>query len=275
VKQSTSEDWKNVSLSLSTSNPSFHVQPPELKTISLGFGYTKQAIGSIPTGTGTGSSLSMIYSIPSKQSIPSDGINHKLLIGVISLTPSFSYFCTPKVSDKVYTLMKTINESEYALLPGELSIFHFHDFIAKSKLKITNPKESMEVFIGVDPDIKVTYGSKKYKETNMGLFSGRIKMNVERKIKISNKKMKSVKMVVMEPFPLSNNSQITVELVEPSKFNMTEKQMKNVKVSGVMVDEILLNQDHHMEWRFQLDKDIQIPLKYNVSWPSGKDILDY
>jgi uncharacterized protein (TIGR02231 family) len=165
--------------------------------------------------------------------------------------------------------MKTINQSEYQLLPGILSIFH-SNFISKSKLKNTSPMENMEIFIGVDPDIKVTYGKKIFKETTVGIFSGTIKMNVERRMKISNKKMKSVKMVVVDQLPLSTNTQMIVELVEPSKFNV-----KNVKVDGVVVEEMVLNQDNNMEWRFHLEKDIQLLLKYSVSWPSNQEIVDY
>ena len=153
ITQNTNEDWKNVNLSLSTTTPSFNSKPPELSGVTVRFkpkekyfsnNYYQASInyggGGKPMQTQSTTSergtLSSTYSIPNLSTIPSDDVSHRIFIGEIDLKPKFSFYAVPRLSEQVYAKMNTDNESDYQLLPGQMSIFYNNDYVSKSKLKV-------------------------------------------------------------------------------------------------------------------------------------------
>jgi hypothetical protein len=50
---------------------------------------------------------------------------------------------------------RATNTSDYHLIPGPLSVFSDNFHIAKTELGTTPPGADFDVFLGVDPDIKV------------------------------------------------------------------------------------------------------------------------
>eukprot|EP01080_Neovahlkampfia_damariscottae_P002473 gene2473-3182_t len=303
ITQNTKEDWKNVNLSLSTTNPSFNSQPPELSGVTIRFKQKQQyyvqkkskgfslSVGGGNGGGGTREyykeegdmknqltksekgSISSTYHIPNFTTIPSDNISHRIFIGEIDLKPIFSFYSVPRLSEKVYAKMKTLNESDYQLLTGRMSIFYNNDFVSKSNLTSVAPGESFEAYLGVDTEIKLEYiNPRKFKETK-GFFSTEIKMNVERKIKISNKKQKEIDIVVIDQLPLSGHSEIKVDLIEPNSKLIQEKELNSIiNFDKNTIEKIVLNHENNIEWQFKLVKDIQLQLKYSVTWKNGENI---
>jgi hypothetical protein len=56
---------------------------------------------------------------------------------------------------QAYLRAKTKNASQYHLIPGALSVFSDNFFIASSELPPTPPDAEFDVFLGIDPDVKV------------------------------------------------------------------------------------------------------------------------
>jgi len=291
IFNNSGEDWNNVSLALSTAQPSIAGKPPELTTKFVSIRRHRQnhywdeldrssnsnrAVQKVVFNStvddsyyqepefqpivpkSTESLTTTTFEIPRKSSIPGDNKVHKVMIRTLPFSADFTYTVIPKLSLNAYLKASIKNSTKnYPLLPGPLNVFMDNNFVAKSDIPLLNPNESLGVFLGVDAGIKIDYlPVTQYKDTQ-GLISKTNKLNIKYMITISNNKNTDVKLELFDNLPKSNDSTIKVRLLEPHIPEVTSPPATPSKTTsgGTGVDwsgGAILTQANNIHWKISI-----------------------
>ncbi|KAF4579590.1 hypothetical protein EYR40_000229 [Pleurotus pulmonarius] len=241
IHQTTGEPWTDVPLTLETVAPTYGAHIPTLTSWRLsvyapaptspitlasysaapvvGFRQTARRTtgGAFQADIVSQGSLSATYQVPGLITIPTDGQNHNVTIVELELGAEMSWVVVPKLDKRVHLKAKVKNASEYTLLPGEGSIYVDGSFISKSVIPSVGPQGSFDCSLGVDPSIDVTYHPLSKNISKSGFYTKNSKYSYNQRITISNTKTKPVdNLKIVERIPVSEDSQITVKLINPS-----------------------------------------------------------
>jgi uncharacterized protein (TIGR02231 family) len=251
---------------------------------------------------GTGDLGSTVFTINRKVTIDCDNKPHKVMITARNFKPQMVHYAVPSVSPHVYIQAKTKNNSPYPLLSSEnVSIYLDGNFMSKSSLKQANTGESFQVFIGVDPAVKVEYLPVRQEEYRKGWVSGTEVKKVHHTSILHNSKSAPVRIILAETLPRSSNEKISIELVEPAPNTLTEG--KAHAISETSAQDALANLTNYSEnnedssdvdafpkdfvtknkntnnivWLKTLlpQEKVQINFVYKIAWPQGSQISEY
>jgi uncharacterized protein (TIGR02231 family) len=289
VFQSTGEEWKNVKLKLSTANPNQSGLKPELSAWLLDFyqpiaygleGRRKSAapaargyvsmdkgedmktmstlapaaesvadyVSTIQTTLNTEFDISLPYSVLSS--------SKPTVVDIRSyeMKSDYTYSVAPKLDNDVFLLARATGWEEFSLLPGEANIFFEGTFVGKSFIDPNNIKDTLSVSLGRDKRIVVK--REKLKDLTSRNFIGSTKKeSYAYEISVRNTKAESIKIIVEDQVPVSQNTQIEVSLqdVGGAKFD---------KSKGKLVWELELkpNETRKLIYKFEVKypKDKQI-----------------
>ncbi len=285
IQQNTGEDWSNVDISLSTARPDVGGVKPELFPWYLNIAqpmpalqkgvsnaqitaHKKIELSDQPAAAGVMAAMeepvaevetqatSAMFHIPSQSTIPSDNVPHKVTIAIDKLHADFSYSSTPKLSPFVYLKAAVKNTTAVPLLGGNVNIFSNDDFVAASSMKMTSPDESYDVYLGVDPAIKIERKLVNKFIDYTGTFTRNVRVTYEFSFTLENTKKSEQKVTVQDQLPVSQNEKIVVEQVEPA-----EKEVRRDD-QGFINWIITLNPGEKKSWK----------LKFNVEYPQGTAI---
>ncbi|KAF9492706.1 hypothetical protein BDN71DRAFT_1473629 [Pleurotus eryngii] len=242
IYQTTGESWTDVPLTLETVAPTYGAHIPTLTSWRLSVyapapplpialaSYAsapsvsnfrmmapKTTRGAFQADIVSQGSLSATYQVPGLITIPTDGQNHSVTIVELECGAEMSWIVVPKLDKRVHLKAKVKNASEYTLLPGEGSIYVDGSFISKSNIPSVGPQGSFDCSLGVDPSIDVTYHPLSKNISKSGFYTKNSKYSYNQRITISNTKTKPVdNLKIVDRIPISEDSQITVKLINPS-----------------------------------------------------------
>jgi len=184
VRQSTGEDWRGVSLRLSTAQPGIAGREPKLdpwfisrlddrrfkslerKAAEEGeamsqmhnafdadvgdFGKSRTRSAKVTVGA-----TAATYAIERPADILSDNKPTKVSVAQLSFPSVFRHTCVPKLSPHVYLKTKAVNESDFTLLPGETSVFLDGAFVATASLDLVPAGQDFWTYLGADQSVTV------------------------------------------------------------------------------------------------------------------------
>ena len=94
------------------------------------------------------------FSLPHTLSVPGDGQNHRVAIATREFPAKFDYLAIPRRVEIAYLRATATNDSNLALLEGQVSIFRDGVFVGKTRLKNTAPGAEFELFLGPDEQVR-------------------------------------------------------------------------------------------------------------------------
>ncbi len=300
VVQKTGEDWENVRVILSTSRPHIGGNAPELHkwALSVRPEYNEMVrsapwmeasmapAGASPkrkkmraqereeafggaimeeaevaqTQVVSGDGASVLFTPEGRSDIPGNGSSTKLLIMEGEFASKFKYLTIPKLSEHVYLSAEIKNNTEYPLLPAQLSIFLDNNYIGRSWIKeLVTPDEEFELSLGVDEAIKVKRKLKKKFGDEKGLFTKSKTEEFAYQIELNNQRNSEEEITVQDQIPVSEDDDIKVKLNTISPQEHIEKK-----------DEVL--PEGTLEWKIQLKPRTKETLEFSFTVSHGKDV---
>ncbi|GMR49050.1 hypothetical protein PMAYCL1PPCAC_19245, partial [Pristionchus mayeri] len=176
VSQNTGEEWEGAQLVLSSARPCLGGNIPDLGTLDVSFYREPVRVKrGVPMGGGYGAAprmakmkavslfsaeesmsfdsmpmansyagvseqtLSTEFTIARPCSIPSDGVQHKVTIGIVTLCPQLVHESVPTKNSSAFLTASALNTSQLPLLPGLASVYLDGAFVAKTQIKAVSP----------------------------------------------------------------------------------------------------------------------------------------
>jgi len=294
ITNSTGEDWNNVHLHLSTASPALGGSPPKLYPLKVELTQPKyserrtttrrlsinkadesdstkkhkQIIDSMPPPLSqqqldtkvraTAGSTSISYEIRRLFKIASDNKPHKVPIMESNFQLEFQYIVHAK-SPYAYLKAKAINNTQYQFLEGEMNVFMDEYFITTSKLQQTVPGDNINMYLGVDPGIKVNIKPVFKQDTTVGsgifLPKKYLTQTVNRTTEIINNKNFDVTVLVYQELPFSRDKSIVIKKEEP------KDNAKNVDIDHSSVICWTLNIQPNQSQKTKLHYTVEYPIE--------------
>jgi conserved hypothetical protein len=193
-------------------------------------------------------------SIPNKYTIPSNNIPTLILINDYTINATYEYVVLPKLEKKAYISAFIPDWTKYKLLDGPVYIFWNNEFKGQSYLSTNAMKNYVELSIGADKGITVNREIVQSNSSKQVLISSN-KATRTWKITLNNTKDTPVDIAVKDQYPLSNDEDITVDLLQSQGASVD-------KSTGIIT------------WRTTLQpgEEKKFEFTYRVKYPVGKSL---
>ncbi len=275
INQQTGEDWDNISLELTTSQPFRGTTPPKLhpwivdyppkdvpsapkilsmernsSALKLGVQDAHREMSTKVTQSGT----SLTYQIPEVQTIATGTNNYRSLIFSDQFDADLIYTAIPKRVQSVYLNAKIQNSSPFQFLSGRVKNFVDGSFVGKSWLKNTAPDQKMDMGLGLDESIKVKRKLIKKEGAEGGIFDQTQKQRYVFEIKLENFKSVPVQLELRDQLPLSYQEDI------------------NVRINKIQPEPDQTDKQNLLTWKIHLapKEEKTITLDFQIEYPEGK-----
>ncbi len=266
IFQSTTEDWNDVALTLSTARPVGATSAPELQPQALIFQPpAKSGVGGVMSmHSGSGGAKHMLdrrlsklegraeavaqeqqpaafrsrdaavvlagfqalYAIPGRVSVDNSGTAKKVSISEDNINASLSAHAVPALDPNAYLTATFTIDGETPLLPGRVLLFRDNVFMGQGNLPLMAPGEEHALGFGVDDRIKVTR-TQVHRETSE---SGIIKTDIveERSwlIEVENYHARTMPVRIYDRMPYATHEDIKVDML-PASTRPTESDVDN------------------------------------------------
>lgn len=294
ITQRTSEDWRDVSLTLSTTNPSGRTQAPQLRPILVDFqreippvadaaSERRRADYSIRAERSMKRALKpqlgalapapvrqqrarvnsgryqMVFVVDGLVSVERNGEQKKVLLDEMNLETDVGLIAAPKLSPKAFVHAVFKNKLENPIVGGVVSLFRDGVYVGQTRLKLIEPGQSTKLGFGVDPKVKVKWAKLDRVKGETGLITTSNSDVRRYKITVNNGHDRAVALTVFDHMPYSEKENITVTLLatsaKPSRQNVEDKR-------GVLA------------WEKKLagNSGATIEFGYQIIWPKDKKI---
>ncbi len=292
IRQSTGEQWDNVSIVLSTITPSRTTKVPKLEPWFIAPSPPKKTSGldetidsKLMAASGIGmpnsrmsysqvireefpevhkaelenaeivrSDMAISYKIKELATISEDNSYHKVKISELKLERELQYMTIPKLDERVYRIAEVVN-GDLFLLPGNGQIFENEEYICPITIDHTSPGEKFKLFTGNDDRIKVNKKMRS-REVDKKLLSDKKRIGYSFEIELENFTSETKEVIVNDQIPIPTHEEIKIELE-----NSSPKTFK--------IDEL-----NRLEWVIKVDpgKKRSIVYEYSIEFPRGMSI---
>jgi uncharacterized protein (TIGR02231 family) len=295
VMQSTTEDWADVALTLSTARPVGATAAPDIlpQQIAMyddfrarGLANSTDALQKLeapaPTAEAVGGLLDedkakkdasviqrqaeveiagfqALYAIAGRVSVDNTGTAKKVRIGTDAIDAKLSAEAVPKLDPNAYLTAAFTLHGETPLLPGPVMLYRDGVFMGQGGLPMLSPGEETRLGFGTDDLIKVKRIEVKRNRGEEGLITS---FNIDERaydITVKNLHDFAVPVTILDQMPVSNVEAITVETL-PGMTPPTQKDYE--KKRGVLA------------WQFDLAPKAEKVLKhgFKIAWPKNMQV---
>ncbi len=251
VYQNTKEDWRNVSLSLSTGKLNQSNKQPNFKTDFISFvpeyksernksqEYNLISSRSYESGTSiekvsydmeseSSADFTVVnfegvfvkYDIQIPYNIPSNGKTNYIEIQKLSIPTTYDYYSIPKKDKDAFLMANLTGIGNHNLLPGQANVYFRGSSVGETYLNTKSTKNIISLSLGRDKSIIITRDKiKDYSSSST--VGGQQKTDKGYEIKIRNNKNKEVTLILIDQIPVSRDKGIDVihEEISGGKLN--------------------------------------------------------
>lgn len=281
VHQNTGIDWKDVKLSLSTSNPSISGQKMELfpqylsfyvapilynrnvKSAKMelgvaGLASAPDAMADMTTAANTvevvETGLAVNFDLGATYSIPNGGQPETVDIQNYSSEAEYKSIIAPKMDVNAYLVAELKNWEQYKLISGEANVYFENKFIGKTYINEQSVDNKLKLSLG--RDMRITGKREEVQNFKARKTIGsNVKESFGYKISVRNLKSENIKLVLEDQVPVSQDSAIEVNVDETDGGTVEEGTGK-------------------VTWEFDLlaGQNKEVSLKYTVKYPKERRI---
>ena len=291
VVQNTGEEWKDVSLTLSTAQTFGATEAPPIwedelqvydpaleakRKMEMGaVGSTVQNAPAAPAAEALAemdmaqdaakpvvqrqaivnvSGFQAEYAVQGRETIGNSGTSKKVRIATDNYDGELRAFTVPKIDTRAYLTASFKVASEAPLLPGPVNLYRDGIYLGQGNLPQLNEGEDVKLGFGADDLVKVKRTEVKRQTGEEGIISSSNVRVQAWDISIKNLHKFSLPVQVLDQMPFSANENITVELLPTT----TEASVKDYeKRRGVFA------------WNFDMESQAEktISFGYKVAWP--------
>lgn len=293
ISQHTGEEWGNIDLAFSPARPVLGTVPPELETRWLNLNEPVKKRGKmlgrvtetfsnvssfadtmtdeLPTSATasaeiaaaefSGSDFAGTFAVKGKANVPSDGSEHRFLIGSWSAKADIYAKTVPSVQPAAYVMAATQLNAPAPLLPGTMSLFRDGAFIGDSKMNFLRPNAKLHLSFGQDDKILVKYTIARFDENDGGLISRDSKITIQTTATIQNLHKEPLKIAVYDFLPVAKNSDIAVKITKDETTDGYETDPDG-KVGIVKWESV-----------YQPQEKKTVDYGYTITYPKDRELL--
>ena len=276
INQNTGEDWNNVNLRLSTSNPNENGTKPELnpnhinilepvKLESKAKMNMPMADGAAPAMMAMGYASNAVivqidthleFAVLLPYSIPSDNNAHAVDLTTTEFPASYGYGSVPKLEESVFATVLIPATDIANQLPGNANIYFNGTYTGQTYIQGTT-EDSLLLSLGKDARIHIARTLQK--ELSKKACFGNTKTDLKNwKIEAKNTRKESITILIEDQIPVSDNAEIEVKLLESSGANYDPTTGK-------------------LTWKVTIEpeKSASVTFSFEVKYPKNKMISSY
>jgi uncharacterized protein (TIGR02231 family) len=296
VMQSTTENWTDVALTLSTARPLGATAAPVLEPLhipvyydelarqkSVGAASDQELRSDVPQSAPVLSEESAmekdgrkaqvaqreadveiagfqaLYDIPGRVSIDNTGTAKKVRIATDAIDAKLSALTVPKLDPNAYLTAAFTLDGETPLLPGTVMLYRDGVFMGQGYLPLLSPGEESKLGFGADDLIKVKRVEVKRKTGEEGLITTSSIDERAFDIAVRNLHDFALPVTVVDRMPFSTVDDVTVEAL-PGMTPATHRDFE--KKRGVLA------------WDFTLEPKAEQVIKhgYKIAWPKDMNV---
>lgn len=295
VRQLTGLDWNNVKLTLSNATPNRSTVAPVFKTWFLKFqrpqtivdgmrvrsntvSYAVESVeedadyaAGYATSAKTAAPITMndfvqveeqdihvTYAIAVPYDIPGNGKEKLVDLKSYDIKADFKYYSVPKLSDETYLIATLSDYEKYNLLPGEATVTFNNTFVGRTRLRPNDTESQISLTLTTDP--RVTVKREKQRDfcstKHVGSTTTETRSYL---ITVRNNLNRSTKLTLKEQYPISNDKDIEVKLVE-----VKPAATYNKEDIGVLTWDVELNPGEIRT--YVVTYSVKYPKDRNIAW---------
>jgi uncharacterized protein (TIGR02231 family) len=290
ITQATGEDWSDVTLGVSTvrtarggSAPDLNsliVQYPQVqRPLALGRAYSTASPAPEPAAQDAATNLAKkdkaeeqqatveigafqtAFRIPGRVSVGANEGPKSLRIATTTIMPDLVIRSAPVADATAFLEASFVQSDDAPLLPGRVSIYRDGMFVGRGNMAAAGKDEMVRLGFGADDKVKIERAVLRRNEGSAGLIVTTAKTD-ERAFRttVRNGHEFAIKVAIQDQLPVSENEDITVEMLPsttpPTTTNVHDKR-------GVV------------EWAFEAKPgDVRdINFAWRVRWPKDKGVV--
>ena len=230
------------------------------------------------------------YDLPGLKTLAPRSTSSKQRVARINFNKIiFSHTVIAKYKPVAHLSAKLLNSSKLTLLRGPVGVTLDGSFMGRTNLPRCGSGDSINLGLGADPAIKVTYPRPESKRATTGFFTKEDIKIFERCIRLENTRQasgpaaKPVKVIVMDQIPVPDNERVRVELLKPEGLAVGEQpkatgvpgreRNEEDKDWGSAVSSLRKGGEVHWVVSLKPGKALKLPLEYLVAVPIGEQAV--
>jgi uncharacterized protein (TIGR02231 family) len=291
VRQSSTESWDNVALTLSTARPSTRTAAPELspyeisqikpvprsvsKVQTLGQGVRStyadgveaeelaavapmndmaQQVAVMETG-----GYQATFAIAGKVTVSNTGETKSVVMGEDSFTVDVSALAVPRLDAAAYLIAGFTLKGEASYLPGPVMLSRDGAYIGRGQMPMLAPNDTHDLSFGQDDFVTVEFVETDKKEGETGLISASRTDERRAVTTIKNLHNFPVEVTVVDRLPVANHEDIKVSMLAGSS-KPTKEDVDGQR--GIL----------HWDINMEAGATAKVDFGYRVMWPKAMDI---
>jgi TonB-dependent SusC/RagA subfamily outer membrane receptor len=198
--------------------------------------------------------LDVTFNIDLPYDVPTNGKAQTATLKEYDVPATYKYYAVPKLDKDAFLLAEVADWEGLNLLPGEANIIFEGTYIGKSFIDPAITQDTINLTMGRDK--RVVVKREKAKDFSSVKFLGTNKKQIfTYDITVKNNKKDEVNMLLKDQYPVSQNKEVEVELLESNGAAINEE-------TGVMT------------WKLKLapGEVKKVRLSYSVKYPKDKTL---
>jgi len=144
--------------------------------------------------------------------VRSDAAWHSIAVTAAAGTAKLRHVAVPRAQADVFRLAAIANPLPGPLLPGPIDVYDRGSFLVTSEVGQTPPGATVEVGLGVDPQVKLARNTE-FREETTGVLRGGLRLHHAIAIDIDNLSDRAIDLEVRERLPVTRDADDEVEVV--------------------------------------------------------------